>query len=220
MGDSVYIFLDESGDLGFTSAGSRYFVLSSVIMQRPFDLYRALEDLRYTCLEEGSEFEYFHCTNNTRSVRDRVFDLLGSGMTGKTLDSLIIEKPKTGPALRHEDRFYPEMLAYLLRYVLNRPAIKAASEVIVITDTPPLRRRRNATEKAVKTSLAKMLPRGIPYRIVHHSSQAHYGLQIADYCSWAIFRKYETGDRSAYDRIRSAIWSEFDIFQTGTRYYY
>lgn len=220
MSDPVYIFLDESGDLGFTRSGSRYFVLTSVIMQRPFDLYRTLEDLRYTCLEEGSEFEYFHCANNTRSVRDRVFNILGAGMIERSVDSLIVEKPKTGPALQDEERFYPEMLAYLLRHVLNRPALAASGEVIMITDTPPLRRRRNATEKAVKNTLAKMLPHRVQYRVIHHSAKAHYGLQVADYCSWAIFRKYEVGDTSSYDKIQSAIQSEFDIFRRGSRYYY
>lgn len=220
MSDPVYIFLDESGDLGFTRDGSRYFILTSVIMKRPFDLYRTLDDLRYTCLEEGSEFEYFHCANNTRSVRDRVFDLLGAGMTESPADSLIVEKPKTGPALQDKERFYPEMLAYLIRHVLNRPAIAASGEVIMITDTPPLQRRRNATEKAVKNTLAKMLHRGVPYRVVHHSAKVHYGLQIADYCSWAIFRKYEVGDTSAYNKIQSAIQSEFDIFRNGSQYYY
>ena len=220
MSDPVYIFLDESGDLGFTKDGSRYFILTSVIMKRPFDLFRGLENLRYTCLEEGSEFEYFHCANNTRSVRDRVFDLLSVGMTENPVDSLIVEKPKTDPALQGEERFYPEMLAYLIRHVLNRPAIASSGEVIMITDTPPLRRRRNATEKAVKNALAKILPRGVPYRVVHHSAKAHYGLQVADYCSWAIFRKYEVGDITAYDKIRSAIQSEFDIFRNGSRYHY
>ena len=220
MSDPVYIFLDESGDLGFTNSGSRFFVLTSVVMQRPFLLYKALDDLRYTCLEEGAEFEYFHCANNTRQVRNRLFDILETTMTGSIVDSLIVEKHKTGPALQEERRLYPEMLGYLLKYVINRSLVREASEVILITDTPPLRKRRQAIEKSIKTTLAKMLPRGARYRIIHHPSHSHYGLQVADYCSWAIFKKHETGDTSAYDKIRSAIWSEFDIFRSGTRYYY
>ena len=90
MSDPVYIFLDESGDLGFTNSGSRFFVLTSVVMQRPFLLYKALDDLRYTCLEEGAEFEYFHCANNTRQVRNRLFDILETTMTGSIVDSLIV----------------------------------------------------------------------------------------------------------------------------------
>ncbi|MDE2900619.1 MAG: DUF3800 domain-containing protein [Chloroflexota bacterium] len=220
MSDTIYIFLDESGDLGFTKSGSRFFVLTSVIMARPFLLYQALDELRYGCLEQGMEFEHFHCQDNTRVVRDKVFDLLASNMIGKPIDSLVVEKPKTGPALQAEERFYPEMLAYLLKYVMNRPEVKAAGEVILITDTPPIRKRRQAIVKAIKATLTKTLRRGSHYRILHQSSKAHYGIQVADYCSWAVFKKYESGNTVAYNKIRSAFWSEFDIFRTGTRHYY
>ncbi len=45
-------------------------------------------------------------------------------------------------------------------------------------------------------------------------------LQVADYCCWAIFRKHEHKDATHYSGIKSAVWSEFDIFQSGTTYYY
>lgn len=44
--------------------------------------------------------------------------------------------------------------------------------------------------------------------------------QIADYCSWAIQRKWESGDQRSYDLIRDKIRSEFDAFSTGSMYYY
>lgn len=220
MSDPVYIFLDESGDLGFTRSGSHYFVLTSVIMARPFPLYPGLEQLRYDCLEQGMEFEYFHCQDNTRIVRHRAFDLLATGMSGKPVDSLVVEKPKTSPALQADERFYPEMLARLLRYVMNRRDVRAAGEVIFIADTPPIRKKRQAIVKAIKETLTRALRRGPRYRILHQSSRAHYGIQVADYCSWAVFKKYEDGNTVAYDKIQPSIWSEFDVFQTGTRYYY
>ena len=118
------------------------------------------------------------------------------------------------------DVFYPEMVGYLLKYVLDRPPHKNADEVIVITDSLPLQRRRRAIEKAVQSTLAQMLPQGVRYRILHHDSRSHYGLQIADYSCWAIFRKHERRDVAAYGRINSAVHSEFDIFRSGTRHYY
>ena len=65
-----------------------------------------------------------------------------------------------------------------------------------------------------------MLLSKIKYRILHHDSRSHYGLQVADYCCRAVFRKLQTGKTTYFDRIRSAVRGEFDIFQTETRYYY
>lgn len=93
-------------------------------------------------------------------------------------------------------------------------------EVVVITDSIPVEKKRKAIEKAAKTTLAEMLPAGVPYRIMHHSSRAHYGLQVADYLNWAIYRKWEHGDPNAHKTIAGQVRSEFDIFKSGKIYYY
>ena len=111
------------------------------------------------------------------------------------------------------------MLGYLLRYAVDK-ASHGVGEVVVITDNLPVAKKRRAIEKAVKTVLGSMLPAGISYRMMHHSSRAHYGLQIADYFNWAIFRKWEHGDATSHAIIESKIRSEFDIFRSGVRYYY
>ena len=72
----------------------------------------------------------------------------------------------------------------------------------------------------MKGTLPEMLPSGQGYRIMHHDSRSHDGLQIEDYCCWAIYRKYEMGDNAWYDRIKGGVRSEYDIFQSGQTYYY
>ena len=220
MSKRVYVFLDESGNLDFSPSGTRYFVMTSVSMKRPFQMNAALDGYKYDCIEYGLEQDRFHCTDDNSHVRNRVFDLIGGRLNGVDIDSLLVEKRKTGPALMAETRFYPEILGYLLKYVLARLSHSGAEEVIIITDTIPLQKRRQAIEKAIKVTLAKMLPKGSRYRILHHDSRSHYGLQVADYCCWAIFRKHERGDSVYFDRIGSAVRSNFDIFRTGTTYYY
>lgn len=50
----------------------------------------------------------------------------------------------------------------------------------------------------------------------HHASCSHYGLQLADYCCRAMFRKWERGEPTYHDRIDAAVRSELDIFRTET----
>ena len=220
MNRCAYIFLDESGNFDFSVNGTRYFVLTSVSMRRPFRWLKPIDDCKYDCIEYGLDNQYFHCTDDNKHVRNKVFDIIGDHLDAVYIDSLTVEKRKVSPVLWEARRFYPEMLGHLLTFVLPRALEVDANEVIVITDTIPVSKKRQAVEKAVRTTLTKMLPPRIKYRILHHDSRSHYGLQVADYCCWAVFRKLQTGETTYFDRIRSAVRGEFDIFRTETRYYY
>lgn len=73
--------------------------------------------------------------------------------------------------------------------------------------------RAQAIDKAVKTALSAMLPEQVKYRVLHHASRSSFGLQVADYCNWAIYRKWEREDERSYELIRTRVRSEFDIFR-------
>jgi len=45
-------------------------------------------------------------------------------------------------------------------------------------------------------------------------------LQVADYCVWAIQRKWERDDSRSYDLIKDKIESEFDVWSIGSTHYY
>ncbi|WP_438990693.1 DUF3800 domain-containing protein [Lentibacter sp.] len=220
---TLYIFLDEGGNFDFSPTGSKYFTLTCVSLYRPFTLHTVLDTYKYDLIEHRLdpriEMEYFHCADDNKFVRGKVFSMLASSVPHDSVDSVVIEKRKTGPALQPPEKFYPKMLSYLLKYAVEK-APHGVGEVVVITDRIPVAKKRNAIEKAVKILLVSMLPAGTPYRVMHHSSRAHYGLQIADYFNWAIYRKWEQGDDRSHKTIAHQIRSEFDIFMKGSRHYY
>jgi len=216
----LYIFLDEAGNLDFSRGGTKYFLLGALTKERPFQAYRELTELKYDLVELGTELEYFHASENPQPVRSRVFEIIRNNLEGTRLDALIVEKGKTIPSLQKEERFYPRMVAYLLRHILQEHDLKLYDEVIVYTDEIPVKRKRDAIEKAVKMTLSEMLRKSAKYRILHHSSKSNMDLQIVDYCTWAIYRKWDRSDVRSYEHIRSSIRSEFDIFQTGKTFHY
>jgi hypothetical protein len=216
----LYIFLDEAGNLDFSPTGTKFFLLGALTKERPFHAYKELTELKYDLAELGLDLEYFHAAEDNQATRNRVFDIVRSNLGGVRLDALVVEKCKTGPAMRAEEQFYPRMLGYLLRYILGQHDLPLYKEVIVFTDTLPVQKRRAALEKAVKTTLAAELPATARYRLLHHASKSNLDLQIADYCTWAIYRKWNAGDTRSYQHIQSAVTSEFDIFRSGTTRYY
>lgn len=215
-----YIFLDEGGDLNFRPHGSKYFTLTGVLMKRPFVLDPILTGLRFDLIEEGVELQEFHATEDKQGTRDRVFASIQGELASLRADSVIVEKRKTHPKVQQVERFYPEMLGYLLRYMVREESLDEAREVIVVTDELPLKKKRKAVEKAVKTTLAEMLPDGVRHRVMHHDSKSCCGLQVADYINWAIYRKWRDGDKRSYKLIESAVKSEFPIFKRGTVKHY
>lgn len=211
MSRRPYIFLDESGNLDFGPKGTRHFALTSVSMERPFEIFRALDEYKYDCIENGLNIEYFHCYDDSRSVRRAVFDLIASSPNDLRVDSLVVDKSEIDPNMRVAARFYPEILGRLLREAISSElATGGIEEIVAITDSIPINKRRGEVEKAARTTLSRTLPE-VKYRVMHHRSRSHYGLQIADYCCWAIFRKREIGDETWRDRIAPIIRNESKI---------
>jgi len=224
MAGHLYIFLDEGGNLDFSASGTKYFNLTSVTMFRPFHMADPLDELKYDLIELGLDIEYFHASEDKQKVRDKVFGIIKKHLDHIQIDSLIVEKSKTGPALTSEAQFYPRMFGYLLKYpltnqIFGKYKVEDFDEVIIVTDAIPVKRKKAVVEKAIKYFL-KSLPQKTQYRIMHHSSKSSMELQVADYCNWAIFRKWERNDTRSYNLIKSGINSEFEIFKTGTRHYY
>lgn len=216
----LYIFLDEGGNLDFSNNGTKYFVLTSISKERPFEAYKEIAELKYDLIESGLDIEYLHASEDRQIVRDKVFEIIRKHLTDVRIDSVIIKKSKTGPSLQKEEKFYPEMLRYILKYVLNGFNLTEVKEVLIFTDTIPVERKRNAIEKAIKKILKRDLPASTKYRIFHHASKSNFDLQIVDYCNWAIYRKWESRDCRSYAYIKDAVKSEFDIFRKGIRCYY
>ena len=104
------------------------------------------------------------------------------------------------------------MLGYLLRGALTTELDTGANKVIVITDTIPVNKKRKAVEKSIQGAVSRNQLPGLKYRVLHHQSRSHYGLQVADYCCWAIFRKWEMEDSTWYDRIKLAVRRELNVY--------
>jgi len=62
----------------------------------------------------------------------------------------------------------------------------------------------------------------MPFEVYHHHKASNGWIQVVDYCSWAVFRKWEKGDSRTYDQLRDRLKApELDVFAAGdhTRYY-
>lgn len=94
----------------------------------------------------------------------------------------------------------------LIKFVLRGRVRPWTDQVLIYTDTLPMKSRQEAlvVNQTIKGSCQTEL-NGKKFTVLHHESASNYWLQVADYCSWSICRKWEFGDTEAYDLLRSKL---------------
>ena len=98
--------------------------------------------------------------------------MIAAHLDNMRIHCVVIEKAKTAPTMQEPKRLYRWMLGYLLRAALSEELSTGAREVIVITDTIPVNKKREAVEKSIQRALAEKKQPKVTYRILHHQSCA------------------------------------------------
>ena len=217
---TLHVHLDESGNLTFKPTGSRYYVFTAAWTYDPAPLSSALTTLRFALLKQGHDVHRFHATDDKQVNRNAVVKIL-AGHAGWQFAAVVIEKAKVYPDLRAPHRFYPLFASSVLKYVFHRHNAPGTGTVLVFTDTLPVHERREAAEKAIKTACRRELAKGTRFHAYHHSSASNPWLQVADYCSWAVFKKWEQQDTRTYDQLSHRLAEpELDALRQGTVLHY
>lgn len=215
----TYIYFDEAGNFDFSPKGTAVFCMTCVVMRRPFSVHSPLLEVKYDALEGGLNLEYFHASEDKQPTRNQVFGAVTTHLGDLEAYSVIIRKNKTNPTLRDPAVLYRRTFEWLVKYACPR-TIECESHVVAVTDQIPVHRHRAAIAKALKPYFKTHLPAGVTYDLFHHQSKSDLNLQIADYISWAIFKKWNSQDLRSYDLVRRCIRAEGDLFKDGDTTYY
>ncbi|HET6765090.1 MAG TPA: DUF3800 domain-containing protein [Longimicrobiaceae bacterium] len=214
-----YIFADESGNFDFSRkpGASRYFILTTIACHScaPGD---ALLNLRRELVWDGHGLaSEFHATDDTQAVRDRVFETIAGAAF--QVDVTILEKSKALPRIRATDELFYRYAWYLhLKHVAPRFA-RPCDELLVVGASLGTRKKRNAMHTAVHEVVQQVTPTAT-FRVAAWAAHSDPCLQVADYCCWALSRKWERGDTRSYDLISRKIATEFEVFARGTEHHY
>lgn len=175
-----------------------------------------LDALRYRLTAEGKcDGDCFHASEDSQEVRDEVFKVLMCHPFD--FDVTMLEKAKALPRIRKDEpTFFKYAWYYHFKYQAPRLRRK---DLIVVAASLDLKKHRSSFKGAIEDVVAQCMP-GQRHHVGFWPSASDYGLQAADYCLWAIRRKYELQDTRSYEIIKDRIQSEFDLFRSGRTYYY
>jgi hypothetical protein len=215
------LFADEAGCFTFEKklGASRYFILCTVAMDDDA-VATALIRLRRKLAWDGATLgDFFHASEDKQAVRDAVFDVILEHPF--TVQATIMEKTKAEPQTRiTKSRFYKTGWYFHFKHGMQGQ-FRAQHETLITAACLGTKKERIAFEEAVDDVMRQTM-RVKEWKTDFMPAAADPGLQVADYCAWAIYRKWESGgaDVRSYDRIRGRITYEFDLWSKGKVHHY
>jgi hypothetical protein len=217
---TLHLHLDESGNFVFSSKGTRYYIFTAAWTYDPAPLAAKLSALRFELIKagHGERLSGFHACDDPYPRRERVVSLITS-QPGWNFASMVVEKCKVNPTLYQPEKFYPKFLTMVANFVFRGRVRPRTSQVLIYTDTLPFPKpQAKAVETSIKASCNRELNK-IPFHVLHHRIESNYWIQVTDYCSWSVCRKWEGGDTHFYDLLKNKIAAPELIPMTAKPYY-
>ena len=197
----MHVFIDESGDLGFSEKASNFFVASYVIPKQPWvvrnRLKRVLTRLHKRREYSGSELKF---SNSNHEVR--IYVLQKICQTDWSTGIIVVEKKKVKKELRKMPNilYNYSIVHNLMRNILLW--LETHEKLALCIDKSLSQSNIDAFDLYVKDKASWLwnvelgrtpyLKRG-QIEINHKDSCSENCLQLADYIAGATFQKYERG---------------------------
>lgn len=207
----AYVFLDESGDLGFKKSSSKWFLFTIAITSESRTLERLIKRIWRALHKKHKNLGELHAYHANRSTRRRVLQAISIIPDIKIL-CVILNKKKVKVDLQSKKNY---LYNYTANIIIDRLFNK---KTLLTNEFIDLYIDRKDTNKKLRDNFIEYLTKEMKKRKVStfsiklHSSYDNKSLQAVDFISWAIFRKYEKGDNEFYKLIEEKIEEEKLLF--------
>ncbi|MEF2551012.1 DUF3800 domain-containing protein [Aurantimonas sp. A2-1-M11] len=216
---TAYSFADEAGDFVFKRkpGASVYFLLCTVTANE-WTLSEELLQIRRSLAAAGEpDRDKLHATSDLQEVRNRVFAALAG--CDFRIDATILEKSKAREHIRRtEDTFYRYAWYYHFKHV-GPILMRRCNSILITAAALGQKKTKAAFKEGVNNTVQQIIERD-RWEVAFHESSKDPLLWVADYCAWAIQRKWEKADERSYSLIRPKIQTEFELWKYGTKHFY
>lgn len=216
----IFMFADEAGCFNFSRnpGASKYYIVCTISCPSCADLGTALLNLRRDLVWEKLPVrEYFHASEDKQVIRDRVFGLLKQH--DFKIQATIMEKSKAQPRIRPTNhRFYNYGWFYHFKFAAPK-VTQDIQEMHITTASVGTHKGQKVFTNAVNDVVQQVVKNKV-WCTNFCRSIADPCLQAADYCTWAVQKKWETGNIASYDLIKDKINHEVDMWSHGRTHYY
>ncbi len=205
-----YIFLDESGELGFKSTSSKYFIITLLSCDEGeiYDLRRIMKKVRSKIIKKKlKRYPELKGNNSTDNIRKDV--LKRFVRTHSEIYVIILKKSKVYEYLKTKKN---KLYNYISNLILNECSLEGNHISLVVDKSKTNRSLREDFDGYVRKSLNQK-NQDCKLIIKHENSQKEGCLQVLDFVSWSIFRNYEYNDSRFMDIVKDKITIKKEMFE-------
>lgn len=204
----TFIYLDESGELGFAHRSSKFFVIATLATENPKRLKNRVRKVKKKIFDAGwplnreikgtSLFGSHNDTSIPQSIIDNKDDYVVQFLNAALFDESkvhfsIVRKSRIAQHIRDAD--YGIAYNFYTGKLLTRAYAHFQGDIDLTVD----QRSKETHHKLpfdgyVKTQIITECNHSSKLVISHRESHDVIGLQAVDFISWAIFRKFEHQD--------------------------
>lgn len=203
--------MDESGNLDFSAKGTRYFVLAAITSMVPLELSKKMQSLKYRLLagaQGGSDFEYFHASEDSQKTRNSVFDVIASMKLDMEINYMYTDK-RLVSTHNQGVGFYKLLGSTMVKYLLSKYSnVNQFDKIVIIFDKVLSRKEQDIFMKEIKPKLKEI---GVSFAIYFHKTISDFNAQIADYCAWAKYVSLERGEMRPMKELNEFPIQSFNI---------
>ena len=210
----AYIFLDESGDLGFNQKkeNSKYFVVTILSTPNKKPLEKLVKKIHSQLRKKIKRLSggILHSYKEKPVTRTRLLSNLAK--LDCSIMTIYLNKSKVYTKLQEEKHLlYNYVTNILLDRIMSKNLVKRDNKIYLIAS-------KRETNKFLNENFKNYLKNQIINRhkinleVETKVPAQEKSLQVVDFVSWAIYRKYEFGDENFYNLIKSKIFEENPLF--------
>lgn len=208
-----FIFMDESGDLGFDfsrEGTSRYFLITFLFCERKRPIEKCVKKVHRGLRSKYRHVGSLHAYREEPVTRKRLLNLLAC--RDCKIMTILLNKRKVYTRLQDEKAvLYNYVTNILLDRIFSKRLLPGIEDYEIIAERRETNRFLNANfQSYLQMQLTER--HDVRVKVSIKTPEQEKGLQAVDFISWAVFRKYERLDNSYYDIIKGNIVEENPLF--------
>jgi len=201
----LYLYLDESGDLGFDFAHkipSKYFTIMIMSVSGDKNRKHIAKAVKRT-LKNKLNGAVNELKGSKQSLKIKKYFYSHIKATPFELYALTLNKSMAyNYRIKNKDRVYNFIIRRLLDVI---PFTDASTRINLIIDRSKSKEGISEFNKYIVSQLSGKLEPKIPLNIDHHLSHEDLPLQAVDLFSWGVFQKYENNKMEWFDTFKDKI---------------
>ncbi|MFH0772439.1 MAG: DUF3800 domain-containing protein [Candidatus Omnitrophota bacterium] len=203
----LFLYLDESGDLGFDFVNKRpssFFVVCILEIEGQDENKRLSKAVKLILRRKSHKRKHLReLKGSLTPLKMKTYFYARIKDLKFSIYAVILDKKKSYQSLwGDKERIYSH-IAYLLLEKIKMDDRKPRIQLVI--DRSKSKENIRAFDKFILLQLKGKIDPAVPLSISHLDSHSNYCLQAVDLFCWGLFRKYETNDTAWYDVFKDKI---------------